>query len=115
MLRVGAERSTALQRRLRETAGILPAVIAQREIDRSTHVMGVARFERFFRTAARLDVDKQDLKRFSEFLNHTIYDLLLRAEPAARANGRDIIEILDLPFPKGAEIRLCLQRDRRDD
>jgi hypothetical protein len=80
MLRVGAERSTALQRRLRETAGILPAVIAQREIDRSTHVMGVARFERFFRTAARLDVDKQDLKRFSEFINHKIYDLLLRAE-----------------------------------
>jgi hypothetical protein len=103
MLRVGAERSTALQRRLRETAGILPAVIAQREIDRSTHVMGVARFERFFRTAARLDVDKQDLKRFSEFINHKIYDLLLRAEAAAKANGRDIIEPFDLPITKGLQ------------
>jgi hypothetical protein len=90
-------------RRLRETAGILPAVIAQREIDRSTHVMGVARFERFFRTAARLDVDKQDLKRFSEFINHRIYDLILRAEAAAKANGRDIIEPFDLPITKGLQ------------
>jgi hypothetical protein len=65
--------------------------------------MGVARFERFFRTAARLDVDKQDLKRFSEFINHKIYDLLLRAEAAAKANGRDIIEPFDLPITKGLQ------------
>ena len=65
--------------------------------------MGVARFERFFRTAARLDVDKQDLKRYSEFINHKIYDLLLRAEAAARANGRDIIEPFDLPITKGLQ------------
>jgi hypothetical protein len=77
------------------------SLIAQRQIDRtapSTHVMGVARFERFFRTAARLDVDKQDLKRYNEFINHKIYDLLLRAEAAAKANGRDIIEPFDLPI-----------------
>jgi Domain of unknown function (DUF1931) len=78
-------------------------VIAQREIDRATHVMGVARFERFFRTAARLDVDKQDLKRYSEFINHKIYDLLLRAEATAKANGRDIIEPFDLPITKGLQ------------
>src|ERR1700732_434376 len=82
------------------------SLIAQRQIDRmapSTHVMGVARFERFFRTAARLDVDKQDLKRFSEFINHRIYDLILRAEAAAKANGRDIIEPFDLPITKGLQ------------
>jgi hypothetical protein len=81
-------------------------VIAQRQIDRtapSTHVMGVARFERFFRTAARLDVDKQDLKRYSEFINHKVYDLLLRGEAAAKANGRDIIEPFDLPITKGLQ------------
>jgi hypothetical protein len=65
--------------------------------------MGVARFERFFRTAARLDVDKQDLKRYSEFINHKIYDLLLRAEATAKANGRDIIEPFDLPITKGLQ------------
>ena len=49
------------------------------------HVMGVARFERFFRIAAGLDVDKQDLKRYSDFINRKLYDLLLRAEAAANA------------------------------
>jgi hypothetical protein len=41
----------------------------------SSHVMSVAKFERFFRIAAGLDVDKQDLKRYSDFINHKIYDL----------------------------------------
>ena len=35
----------------------------------TSQVMGVAKFERFFRTAAGLDVDKQDLKRYSDFIN----------------------------------------------
>ena len=53
----------------------------------SSHVMSVAKFERFFRIAAGLDVDKQDLKRYSDFINQKVYDLLLRAEAAAKANG----------------------------
>jgi hypothetical protein len=32
-------------------------------------VMGVVKFERFFRVAAGLDVDKADIKRFDEFGN----------------------------------------------
>ena len=68
-----------------------------------THVMGVARFERFFRTAAGLDVDKQDLKRFSDFVNHKIYDLLIRGVATAKANGRDIIAPFDLPITKGLQ------------
>ena len=68
-----------------------------------THVMGVAKFERFFRTAAGLDVDKQDLKRFSEFVNHKLYDLLIRGVAAAEANGRDIIAPFDLPITKGLQ------------
>ena len=69
----------------------------------TTHVMSVAKFERFFRIAAGLDVDKQDLKRYSDFINRKIYDLLLRAEAAARANGRVIIEPFDLPITKGLQ------------
>ena len=32
-------------------------------------VVSVAKFERFFRAAAGLDVDKNDLKRYSDFVN----------------------------------------------
>jgi len=66
-------------------------------------VMSVARFERFFRVAAGLDVDKTDLGRHSDFINQKLYDLLLRGQAAAKANGRDIIEPHDLPITKGLQ------------
>jgi hypothetical protein len=69
----------------------------------ASHVMSVAKFERFFRIAAGLDVDKQDLKRYSDFINQKVYDLLLRAQAAAKANGRVIIEPFDLPITKGLQ------------
>jgi hypothetical protein len=72
----------------------------------TSHVMSVAKFERFFRIAGGLDVDKQDLKRYSDFINHKIYDLLLRAEAIAKANGRVIIEPIDLPITKGLQERI---------
>src|SRR5947209_4659678 len=81
-------------------------MIAQRPIDRAvpaTHVMGVARFERFFRAAGALNVDKEDLKRYIDFVNRKVYDLLIRGEAAAKANGRDIIQPLDLPITKGLQ------------
>ena len=66
-------------------------------------LFGVARFERFFRAAAGLDVDKDDLRRFDDFLNDKIYDLLLRGQANAKANGRDVIEPQDLPITKGLQ------------
>jgi hypothetical protein len=66
-------------------------------------VMGVAKFERFFRAAAGLDVDKSDLKRYNEFINHKLYDLFLMARVAARSNARDMIEPYDLPITKGLQ------------
>ena len=69
----------------------------------ASHVMSVAKFERFFRTAAGLDVDKQDLKRYSDFINRKIYDLLVQAEAVAKANGRVIIEPFDLPITRGLQ------------
>jgi hypothetical protein len=42
-------------------------------------------------------VDKQDLKRFSEFVNHKVYDLLVCGVAVAKANGRNIIAPFDLP------------------
>jgi hypothetical protein len=66
-------------------------------------VMAVARFERFFRTAASLDVDKDDLKRYSDFVNQKLYDMLIIGQATARANGRDVIEPWDLPITKGLQ------------
>jgi len=66
-------------------------------------VMGVSKFERFFRVAASLDVDKNDLKRYNEFLDTKIYDLFLIGQATANANGRDIVEPSDLPITKGLQ------------
>jgi uncharacterized protein DUF1931 len=74
------------------------------------HVMGVPKFERLFRVAAGLDIDKADLKRYSDFVNRKLYDLLIRAEAVAKANGRDRIEPFDLPITKGLDE--CIQEFR---
>lgn len=66
-------------------------------------VMSAARFEKFFRSAAGLDVDKSDLKRYSEFVDAKLYDLLLVAQAHAKANGRDIVRPSDLPITKGLQ------------
>jgi len=66
-------------------------------------VMAVSRFERFFRAAAALDVDKDDLKRYSDFVTEKLYDLLVMGKATAKANGRDIIEPQDLPVTKGLQ------------
>jgi hypothetical protein len=79
----------------------------------SMSVMGVSKFERFFRVTAGLDVDTADLKRFDDFVNEKIYDLLLRGQAAAKANGRDVIEPFDLPITKG--LQECIHDFRRVD
>jgi hypothetical protein len=61
-------------------------------------VMGVAKFERFFRAAASLDVDKEDLRRHNDFVGQKVYDLLLLGQAAARFNLRDVIEVWDRPL-----------------
>src|SRR3954470_11587002 len=71
-------------------------------------VMATPNFERFFREAAGLDVDKDDLKRYSDFVNAKLHDLLLMAQPAAKANARDVIEPWDLPITKG--LQECIRR-----
>lgn len=69
-------------------------------------LMSISKFERFFRLAASLGVDKADLNRYDEFVNHEIYDLLLRAQATAKANARDIIFPQDLPITKGLQERM---------
>jgi len=66
-------------------------------------VMAVSKFERFFRLAASLDVDKSDIKRYSDFVHQKIYDLLLMGVATAKANERDVIQPWDLPMTKGLQ------------
>src|SRR5687767_1789582 len=68
--------------------------------------MGVVKFERFFRVAASLDVDKDDLKRYQEFVYEKLYDLLLMGQATAKANNRDMLEPWDLPITKSLQERM---------
>lgn len=66
-------------------------------------VMSVSKFEHFFRRAAGLDVDKADLKRYNDFVNHKIHDLLSRAQAVAKMHHRDVMLPMDLPITKGLQ------------
>ncbi len=66
-------------------------------------VKGISKLERLFRVTAQLDVAKTDLQRCTDFVNQKLYDLLLRGEAAATANGRDVIQPHDLPITKGLQ------------
>ncbi len=61
--------------------------------------MNVAKFERFFRAAAGLDVDKSDLRRYNDFVAQKTYDLLIRGRAVAKANG-----------PTSSSLSTCLLR-----
>ena len=69
-------------------------------------VMGVHKFEQLFRLAAGLDVDKNDLKRYGDFIGEKLYDLLVVAQANAKANNRDILQPRDLPVTKGLQERI---------
>src|SRR3981189_3482141 len=66
-------------------------------------VQGTHQIERFFRVAAGLEVDKEDIKRYYEFVDQKIADLLLMAQRTAKANDRIRVEPRDLPITKGLQ------------
>ena len=66
-------------------------------------VMNVARFERFFRLAASLDVDKGDLRRYNDFIDQKIYDLLRIGQAHAKTHDHVLIWPSDLPITKGLQ------------
>ena len=76
-------------------------------------VVGTVKFQRFFRAAAGLQVDRNDLKRYTDFIDDKIYDLILIGKTSAKANLRDVIEPWDLPITKGLQesIHRCEKLD----
>ncbi|WP_246701485.1 DUF1931 family protein [Rhodopseudomonas sp. BR0G17] len=72
---------------------------------------GVPQLQRLFREAASLNLDKADLKRYEEFIDHTVYRLLIRAEAAAKAGGDVLIEPRHLPITAG--LQECIEQFRK--
>lgn len=66
-------------------------------------VMGLVKFERFFRAAGGVTVDRDDVKRYLDFVNDALYDLLIIGKATAKANVRDIVEPWDLPVTRGLQ------------
>jgi hypothetical protein len=66
-------------------------------------VMGFTKFERFFRAAGSVSVDREDVGAYLNFVDDTIYDFLLIGQAVAKANVRDVIEPWDLPITKGLQ------------
>ena len=76
-------------------------------------VMGFKKFERLFRAAAEVQVDRDDIKSYLDFVEDVIYDLLITAQATAKANSRDIIAPRDLPVTKG--LQECVHEFQRID
>jgi hypothetical protein len=63
----------------------------------------VTTWEHFFRATAGLNIDKNDVKRHQDFVDARLRRLVVRAEAVAKANGRDLIELWDLPITAGLQ------------
>jgi hypothetical protein len=71
-----------------------------------THPSAIPLFARFFRSAANIDIDKNDLRRFGEFVDEQIDGLAIAGRNSATWNGRDVISPQDLPITKGVQERM---------
>jgi hypothetical protein len=65
--------------------------------------MGLAKFERLFRAAGGVSVDRDDVNRYLDFVNDAIHDLMVIGQATAQASVRDVIEPGDLPITKGLQ------------
>ena len=66
---------------------------------------GLPVFERFFRSVARLELDRNDVKRFRRFVDDMVDDAIAGGY-SAKWNGRDVIAPQDLPITKRLQERL---------
>ena len=71
-----------------------------------THPSGIPTFERFFRSVASIKIDKNDVRRFREFVDEQIDDIAIAGRNSAKWNGRDVVVPQDLPITKGVQERM---------
>lgn len=72
----------------------------------SGHPSGIPIFERFFRSVASIKIDKDDVRRFREFVDEQIDDIAIAGRNSATWNGRDVIVAEDLSVTKGVQERM---------
>jgi hypothetical protein len=65
--------------------------------------MGFTKFERLFRAAAGVRVDRDDIKAYLDFTSDAVHDLLIIGQATAKANSRDVIMPWDLPVTRGLQ------------
>lgn len=66
-------------------------------------VQGIHQIEHFFLVAAGLEIDKEDIRRYYDFIDQKMKDLLLIAAQTAKANDHITIESRDVPTTKGLQ------------
>jgi hypothetical protein len=71
-----------------------------------THPSGIPVFERFFRSVASIKIDKNDVRRFREFVDEQVDDIAIAGRNSAKWNGRDVVVAQDLPITKGVQERM---------
>ena len=64
---------------------------------------GLPELKRFCRAAGGIDVDKDDVRRFRQFVDERVDDLAVAGRDAARWNGRDVSAPQDLPVTAGLQ------------
>ncbi|HUO40780.1 MAG TPA: DUF1931 family protein [Mycobacterium sp.] len=71
-----------------------------------THPSDIALFERFFRSVGGVEVRKDDIRLFREFVDEQIDAIAITARNTAKWNGRDVIAPQDLPITRGLQERM---------
>jgi hypothetical protein len=71
-----------------------------------THPSGIPVFQRFFRSVASIKIDKNDVRRFREFIDEEIDDIAISGRNSATWNRRDVVVAQDLPLTKGVQERM---------
>ena len=71
-----------------------------------TRVGGIPQVQRFFRAAGSVEIDKDDVRRFWEFVDEKTDDIAIAGRDTAKWNGRDVIAPQDLPITKGLQERM---------
>ncbi|HTZ15729.1 MAG TPA: DUF1931 family protein [Mycobacterium sp.] len=71
-----------------------------------THPSGIPVFERFFRSVGSVKIDKNDVRRFRNFVDEQIDNITIAGRDSAKWNGRDVIVPQDLPITAGLQERM---------
>lgn len=66
-------------------------------------VLGFVKFEGLFRAAGGVDVDRNDIRRYLDFINDALNDLLIIGRNTASASARNVIQPQDLPVTRGLQ------------